>query len=245
MLLLERLVEKPRPCSYLPAERASLEVEVRAQVSPSELQSLVERGWRRFGPVYFRPACTACHECVSLRVLVDRFEPSRTQRRVARSSSGLRRVVGPPVVDDARLDLHARWHAAREEHRGWEPSEQTRERYETELASPHACAREAALYDDAAGGKLVGVGLFDAMPGALSAVYFFHDPAYARRSLGVANVLALLADARASGLPHLYLGYRVAGCESLRYKASYRPHELLVGRPGAGEAPTWRLEEEE
>jgi arginine-tRNA-protein transferase len=239
MLRLERVIEKPRPCAYLPAERASLEVEVLVEVSPEEMQALVERGWRRFGPVYFRAACAACRECVSLRVPVARFEPSRTQRRVARASGRFRRVVGPPRVDDARLELYGRWHATREELRGWEPSEQTRERYEMELAMPHPCAREAAFYDDDAGGKLVGLGLFDAMPGSLSAVYFFHDPTYARHSLGVANVLTLVADARASGREHVYLGYRVEGCASLRYKASYRPHELLVGRPGRAEIPRW------
>ena len=126
---------------------------------------------------------------------------------------------------------------ARGDARGWEPNPQTRERYALEFAFPHPCAREAAFYDDAAGGKLVGVGLFDETPRALSAAFFFHEPAYARRSLGTANVVALVADARVSGRPHVYLGFRVAGCASLRYKAAFRPHELLLGRPGPAEEP--------
>ena len=73
-----------------------------------------------------------------------------------------------------------------------------------------------------------------------SATFFFHHPDYARSSLGVANVLALIEDARASGRPHVYMGFRVAGCASLRYKATYRPHELLVGRPAATERPVWQ-----
>jgi leucyl-tRNA---protein transferase len=28
-------------------------------------------------------------------------------------------------------------------------------------------------------------------------------------------------------LPHLYLGYHVAGCRSLEYKANFRPNETL------------------
>ena len=240
MRLLEHVVEKPHACAYLPAEQASLEVKVMLDVTPEELDALLARGWRRFGPMYFHPACAGCSECVSLRVLVDRFTPSKSQRRAARACAGLRREVGPPRVDDARLDLYARWHAEREDRRGWEHNAQTRERYAIEFAFPHPCAREAAFYDDEAGGKLVGLGLFDVTPGALSAAFFFHDPDYARRSLGVANVLALIEDARASGRPHLYLGYRVAGCASLRYKASYRPHEALVGRPAMSEPPVWK-----
>jgi leucyl-tRNA---protein transferase len=239
MRLLERVVEKPHACAYLPAERASLEVRVMLDVTATETDALLERGWRRFGPIYFRPACGACGECVSLRALSDRFVPSKSQRRVARASSGLRRVVGLPCVDDERLDLYSRWHAGREETRGWDPNPQTRERYALEFAFDHPCAREAAFYDDAAGGRLVGVGLFDETPRALSAAFFFHDPDYARLSLGTVNVLALLADARATGRAHVYLGFRVAGCSSLRYKAAFRPHELLTTRPGFDEEPEW------
>jgi arginine-tRNA-protein transferase len=158
----------------------------------------------------------------------------------------LRRVVGPPQVDDARLHLYSGWHADRETARGWAPNAQDGERYGLEFAFDHPCAREAAFYDDAAPGgeRLVGVGLFDEMPSALSAAFFFHDPApeYARMSLGTLNVLALVEDARAKGLPHLYLGYRVSGCQSLRYKSSFRPHELLQnGGTERDEAPEWRV----
>jgi arginyl-tRNA--protein-N-Asp/Glu arginylyltransferase len=240
--LLERLVEKPHPCAYLPQEQASLEVRVMLDVSPTETDSLLERGWRRFGPIYFRPACEGCGECISLRVVAGAFAPSKSQRRAARACSALRRVVGPPRVDSARLDLYAKWHANREDSRGWEPNGQTRERYALEFAFPHPCAREAAFYD---GERLVGIGLFDETPRALSAAFFFYDPEYARLSLGTSNVVLLAESARARGLAHVYLGYRVAGCASLRYKAGFRPHELLAGRPAMHEQPVWRLAERE
>jgi leucyl-tRNA---protein transferase len=242
MRLLERFVEPPRACAYLPERRASLEVCLMLDVTPSEMDAFLERGWRRFGPIYFRPACAECAECVSLRVDVGRFVPSKSQRRAARACAKLRRVVGEPRVDDPRLSLYGRWHAGRERLRGWAPNPQTHERYALELAFAHPCAREAAYYDDAAGGRLVGIGLFDETPRACSAAFFFHDPEYARLSLGTANVLALIEDARAAGRRYLYLGYRVEGCASLHYKASFRPHELLVERPGPRDPnPGWRV----
>jgi arginine-tRNA-protein transferase len=245
MHLIEHIVEKPRACAYLPTERASLEVRVMLDVGTSELESLLERGWRRFGPVYFRPACASCAQCVSLRIIAQRFAPNKSQRRAARACIGLRRLIGAPRVDAERLELYANWHKARENARGWDPNPQTRDRYALEFAFPHPCVREAAFYDDAAGGRLVGIGLFDETPNALSAAFFFYDPAYAHMSLGTANVLSLVADARASGRAHVYLGYRVAGCASLRYKSSFEPHELLFGRPSAGEMPDWRVTEGE
>jgi arginyl-tRNA--protein-N-Asp/Glu arginylyltransferase len=237
MRLLERIVEKPHPCPYLPEPSASLEVRVMLDVTEGEMDALLERGWRRFGPIYFRPACASCAECVSVRVLTAAFAPSKSQRRAARACEGLRRVVGPPRVDDERLELYARWHAGREDARGWDSNAQTRERYGLEFAFPHPCASEAAYYDDANGSRLVGVGLFDATPRALSAAFFFHDPDYARLSLGTANVLALVDDARRSERPYVYLGYRVEGCASLRYKGSFKPHELLRERPPSLDDP--------
>lgn len=239
--LIERIVEKPRPCAYLPTESASLEVRVMLDVSPDELDGLLERGWRRFGPIYFRPACRDCAECVSLRVPVERFVLSRGQRRVQRSCAKLRRVIGRPLVDPARLELYARWHGEREDARGWDANPQSAERYAMEFAFPHPCAREAAFYDDEAGGRLVGVGLYDETPRALSAAFFFYDPDYAKLSLGTANILGLIAEAAAKGQTYVYLGFRVAGCASLRYKAAFHPHELLTERPGMADVPPWSL----
>jgi arginyl-tRNA--protein-N-Asp/Glu arginylyltransferase len=234
--LLQRIVEEPHSCAYLPDQAASLEVRVLLEVSPAELGDMLARGWRRFGPCYFRPRCAACHECVTLRVRAADFQPSRSQRRARNRAARLRRVVSTPAVDDARIALYRRWHEDRERARGWEPSPLRAERYALDFAFPHPSAREASYWD---GDRLVGLGLFDDTPQALSAVYFFYDPDFRRDSLGVANVVALVEEAKAAGKPYVYLGYRVLGCDSLAYKSSFLPHELLETRPEDEERPMW------
>ena len=77
------------------------------------------------------------------------------------------------------------------------------------------------------GNRLIAVAYVDALPEALSAIYCYHDPTEGARSLGTFNILSLLASARDRGLPHVYLGYNVAGCRSLEYKRNYRPNEVL------------------
>ena len=101
--------------------------------------------------------------------------------------------------------------------------------------------REIAYYDDSAGPRprLVGVGICDETPSAWSAVYFYYDPDYAAQSPGVAHVLFQMKLAASRGLAHVYLGYFVTGCPSMRYKARFRPNERLVGWPAPGEEPRW------
>lgn len=239
--VLHQFVEPPRECAYLPDREAQLEIRVQVEVSPTELDALLERGWRRFGPVYFRPACVGCMECITLRVDVKAFRASKSQRRAMKNAASLRRVVGTPIVDQERLDLYTKWHAQREEERGWEPSRLDPERYRLDFAFPHPAVREVA-FRDPNDDRLLGLGIVDITPRAASAVYFFWDPELAPASLGVANVVSLIEDARRNGLPHVYLGYRVLDCASLVYKSKYRPHELLVGRPAETEPPTWTPE---
>jgi len=207
-------------------------------VTPDDLGAMLARGWRRFGPCYFRPQCSACDACVTLRICVAEFRASRSQRRARNRAARLRRVVSRPLVDDSRIALYRKWHRNREASRGWDPSPLKADRYALDFAFPHPSAREAAYYD---GDRLVAVGLFDETPDALSAVYFFYDPDLKRDSLGVANVVALVEDARSANKPYVYLGYRVAGCDSLEYKADFAPHELLDARPGEDESPPWRM----
>jgi arginine-tRNA-protein transferase len=242
--LLQTFVEPPHACPYLDDREAQLEIKVQVDVSPAELDTMIARGWRRFGPVYFRPACVGCGECVTLRIRTDLFAPTKSQRRAARNAAHLRRVVQPPKIDDERLALYRRWHEEREGTRGWEPSPIDAQRYGFDFAFPHPSVREV-VWIEPESARIVGVGICDETPSAISAVYFYWDPAGAPPSLGVAHVVALVADAKARGLPYVYLGYRVQGCPSLVYKGRYRPHELLEGRPAEGDEPRWTLAPDE
>jgi leucyl-tRNA---protein transferase len=237
--LLHTLVEPPHACPYLADREAQLEIRVQIDVTPEELDGMLSRGWRRFGPVYFRPACASCTECVTLRVLAAEFRPSKSQRRAARNARRLVRTVGTPKIDDERLSLYRKWHAQREESRGWDESPIDTQRYGFDFAFPHPSVREVS-FRDPSDGRLVGLGICDETPAALSAVYFFWDPELAPASLGVGHVVTLIDDARQRGIPHVYLGYRVLGCPSLVYKSKYGPHELLETRPDDVDSPRWR-----
>ena len=236
MRLLQHRIAGPEPCPYLPGLQSTTETLLMTGVSPDELEALLERGWRRFGPVYFRPVCKGCSECVSVRVPVDSFAPSPNLKRVLRRAAHVRMEVGAPQVDDVRLALYRRWHASREAERGWKPDRIGVESYAMQFCFPHPAAREFSYWE---GDALVAIGIADETPRALSAVYCYHDPSRSRLSLGTLNVLRAIAYARLRGIEHVYLGYCVEGCESLRYKARFRPQEQLVGRVDDSRDPRW------
>lgn len=238
-LLIEEFREAPRPCSYLPDREASLDFRLLLEVTADELGDLLDHGWRRFGPTYFRPACGACQACIPTRIPVATFQPGASQRRARRQAAGLVRTVDTPRVDRERLDLYARWHEHREKRRGWEPSRLDERSYTMEFAFPHPSVREVAYRDPAHANRLVGLGIVDEVPQGLSAVYFFWDPEHAPPSLGTAHVVGLIDEAATRGLSSVYLGYLVDACPSLAYKARFNPRESLSGRPADHEVPTW------
>jgi arginine-tRNA-protein transferase len=223
---LIRFTAPPSPCGYLPDRQWALEYEHVAAASAAEYMRRMREGWRRFGHTLFRPQCPACTACRSLRVVVERFRPDRSQRRARQANEGdvvLR--VGQPRVTRSRLALYDRYHAFQTEFKGWpqHPAKDPESYAESFAYNPFPVEEWCYFL----GGNLVGVGYVDVLPEGLSAIYFYYDPDQRRRSLGTWNVLRVIEEAARRRLPHVYLGYHVAGCRSLEYKARFAPNEAL------------------
>ena len=237
---LRHWVSEQTACEYLPQELSSTEYRVLFDVSSEQLETFFERGWRRFGPVYFRPACKACNACVPLRILVDEFQMSKQQKRVWKKAQQFRLKVSKPAVDECRLSLHRLWHSSQRSKRGWSKDATTLEDYYHQFAFPHESGLEFSYWDDSDGlEKLVAIALVDQTPNALSAMYTFYDPSYADFSLGTASILYQIQKAKEWRKKWLYLGFRVLGCMSSEYKQRFQPHELLSAFCEMNENPKW------
>ena len=235
MQSLFRYIAPPSRCGYLPDREWSLEYEMIADLSAIEYQQRMLTGWRRFGNMLFRPQCDGCRACRSLRVDAARFVPNRSQRRALKLNAGQVQIkIGVPAVSRARLQLYDRYHAFQADFKSWplHPAKDAASYRESFVHNPDF-TEEWNYYLD---GQLIGVGYVDDLPTGLSAIYFFYDPDQRERSLGTYNVLAVIAEAARRGRPFVYLGYHVAGCRSLAYKANFRPHQIL------GPDGVWREE---
>ncbi|MEM9596862.1 MAG: arginyltransferase [Acidobacteriota bacterium] len=224
-------------CVYLPPRTARMCYRLIQECPPERYQSLLERGWRRFGQTFFRPECMGCAECRSLRLDVDTFRPNRSMRRTQAKNRDLRVELRGASLTTEHLDLYDRYHGDMTRRRSWEERASSPEEYfQTFIAGQSVFGHELLYRLD---GELVAVALVDVLPSALSAVYCFYAPEYRDRGLGVFSVLTQVELARRRGFRHVYLGYWIEGNRSMRYKARYRPHEILEGRPGAHVPPTW------
>lgn len=223
--IVYQYTDPPSPCAYLPQELWQLENVLVAQLSLPDYGQLLLGGWRRFGHYLYRPRCPSCDACQSLRIDPLAFRPDRSQRRVRRACERrVRLEIGPTSDTQEAFDLYRRFHEFQAKHRGWTRSDSDRESFaEGFLRNPIPTEQWSYRLGD----RLVGLGFVDALPKiGLSAIYFVHDPDHRALSLGTWNILSLLDETQRRGWPHLYLGYYVAGCQSLAYKAHFRPYEI-------------------
>lgn len=229
----------PDVCPYLPEERASLDYRIVLKCRDSQYGEFLRRGWRRHGVRFFRPECPGCDKCLSLRVVVKEFQPTKSQRRCLRKNAHVKVVIQPPNLTDEHMRLFHAYHEDMAERRGWERHDVDGDDfYHNFLTGGYEFAREFLYYRR---DRLLAVGLVDAIPEALSSVYFFHDPAWRSDGPGTFSILTEIEHARRSGCDHLYMGYWIGENQSMRYKTRFKPHEILERYPADDEEPVWRV----
>lgn len=212
----------PRPCAYLEDRQAvSIVADPEARLDQAIYQQLVLRGFRRSGADIYRPACPGCQACVPLRIPVP-HPASRGHQRVLRRNRSVRLDILPAEFREEHFQLYRRYLEAR--HPGGEMVDGGREQYQSFLISYWS---ETVFVEFREDGRLLAVAVTDLFDDALSAVYTFFDPDEVRRSLGTFAILSQLALAERAGLNWVYLGYWIDACDKMRYKALFRPHEVL------------------
>jgi arginine-tRNA-protein transferase len=214
----------PLPCPYIAGR---LERKIVTELSGTDAiqlhEALSRAGFRRSHSIAYTPACPGCNACVPVRIVVDKFEPGRTLRRVQRQNEVLiARQVGARATAE-QYRLFARYQEAR--HAGGDMALMGFYDYRSMIEdSPiDTCVIE---FRDG-GGALRAAVLTDRMSDGLSAVYSFYEPEGPLASLGTYMVLWLIGEARRQGLAYVYLGYWIADSDKMAYKARFQPLEAF------------------
>jgi len=222
-LLSEPTHDQLEPCPYLPDRQKRYRYFYALELSAAELDGLLRAGWRKFGPYFFRPDCPGCRSCIPLRVPVDAFAPSRSQRRVLRANRDVEVRFGALQLTEEVFRIY-REHAA-----GRFDQPTSLEEFAASFYLPSCPALQSELH---LAGTQIGVGFLDVAAAGLSSVYFSYDPRYAGRSPGILGALLEIEQARRLGLAYYYLGYYVPGSPRMAYKDRFRPREHLDWQSG-------------
>ena len=225
-------------CSYLKDKKQTLHYKLLENCSVQESQEFIERGYRRFGKMYFRPICAECNECQSIKIDVENFHFSKSARRVLKKAAHLHSYIQTPTLTQEHLNLFAKYHLYMQEKKGWDYHETSPDHYYHSFVTGHEEFGHEVLYFDE--GRLIAVDLIDVLEDGISSIYFFYDPDYTHLSLGRYSLYNQIKFAKKAAMKWIYLGYYVEDCPSLAYKAAYEPYVTLEGRPNLHEEYKWR-----
>ena len=232
----EFYVTAPQPCPYLPGRlERKLFTHLTHDKPPALVDNLLKGGFRRSQNIAYMPYCEGCQSCVSVRVLVDDFELTRSMRRVLDDNSDLvarrlqatptseqyslfRAYIGTRHADGGMADMTVLDYAMMVE-------DSIIDTFMTEYRLPP----EPMARNPAEKRPLMGVALCDRLSDGISMVYSFYEPEAHKRGLGTYMILEHIAYAKRLGVSYLYLGYWINGSPKMSYKRRFQPQEQLTG----------------
>jgi leucyl-tRNA---protein transferase len=225
----------PSPCPYLPGRKERKVFTHLVGENAAELNDmLTQGGFRRSQNIAYRPACERCRACVSVRIPVALFKPTRSQKRVIKSNGDITASMYAAEPTTEQYSIFRAYLDAR--HFGGGMSDMSVLDYAMMVEDSHVDTRiiEYRKPRQEGGvvarrnGDLVSVALTDVLTDGLSMVYSFFEPEEDARSLGTFMILEHIERAKRLQLPYVYLGYWVNGSRKMDYKARFTPIEMLT-----------------
>jgi len=225
-------VTAPQACPYLPGRmERKLFTALQGEHAQKLNDTLSKQGFRRSQNVLYRPSCAECSACLSARIRVADFQPSRTQKRILKRGAMLKRNATSPWATEDQFTLFRRYLDDRHADGGMADMDifEFAAMIEETPIKSRVIEYTRSADDGERGRQLSAVCLTDVFDDGLSMVYSFYDPALTDMSLGTYVILDHVAIAREAGLPYVYLGYWVPGSRKMGYKAGFSALEIYKG----------------
>ncbi|MGY6410718.1 MAG: arginyltransferase [Alkalilacustris sp.] len=222
-------VTAPQPCPYLDGRmERKLFTALQGETAERLNDALSKQGFRRSQNVLYRPSCADCAACLSARIRVADFAPSRSQKRVRRRNAHLRRNATTPWATEEQFSLFRRYLDSRHADGGM--ADMDIFEFAAMIEETPVRSRVVEYFAPGEGGdgrrQLAAVSLTDVLDDGLSMVYSFYEPELEDNSLGTYVILDHIEMAREAGLPYVYLGYWVPGSRKMGYKARFNALEV-------------------
>ncbi|WP_419769185.1 MAG: arginyltransferase [Candidatus Marinarcus sp.] len=230
--------EENRECSYFDTEISDIRYKYLNRCSNEQYQNMLEHGWRRFGHMHFVPECRNCTKCVSIRIDVEKYQFSKSEKRVLAKNSETELYIQAPSLSIEHLALYDKYHEYMNIKKKWPFTSITPSEYQRSYIDGNVQFAQEFLYVKE--GKLIGVALTDILPQAISSIYCYYDHDYENYSVGKFSILAQIKVAKELNIPYIYLGYWIKDHFSMGYKEAYTPFEILTNRVPLDEEAIWK-----
>lgn len=210
-------------CNYLEGEiSASLFANPYSAPDWTLYKLLIQKGFRRSGEMIYRPNCTNCRQCISVRLKVGEFSANRRFRRTRNTNHDIETNAAKPQFTDEYFALYRRYLSV--QHAGGDMDNPTEQDFRNFLITDWS---DTVFLESRLDGRLLSVAVTDIMLDGLSSVYTFYEPEERKRSLGNFSILCQIELCRKRDIPHLYLGYWISGCQKMAYKNEFGPLEYF------------------
>lgn len=225
-------VTAPSPCPYLDGKEERKVFTDLSVPDAIELNEALGRvGFRRSQSITYRPACEQCNACVSVRVMAQKFNPSKSLKRVKAKNTDLKIEITDAFATVEQFELLRTYLDQRHKSGGMAGMDEFEYAEMVELSPVNTKIieyREPPKEDDLLKpGKLIACALIDILSDGMSMVYSFFDPESERASLGSMMIIDNIERTKKNGLPYVYLGYWVEGSSKMDYKTRFKPYEKL------------------
>lgn len=226
MINLDFYLTEEQACPYLDGRtERKLFTHLYSCKATQVCSALSERGFRRSQSIAYMPACHECSECVSVRIPVLNFHPSKSQKRIIGKNLNLSRFVNDAKPGLEHYRLFKRYLECR--HSNGAMAQMTEYEFLEMVSASPVKTKLVDYYTP--NNELVASCLIDCLTDGISLVYSFFDPDLRKNSLGKFIILDILHWCKTddSNMHYVYLGYAVKNSTKMQYKYSFSPLEMF------------------
>lgn len=193
-------------------------------IMPDQLDTLLAGAWRHFGTQFFRYSFgfyeLDIRLVIPLRIRLDKFSFSKSQRRVLSRNADTTVEIRPIEITDESIALFERH---KQRFKVGVPDSL----YDFLSGSPAQVPCQAYGVGVRLDGRLIAESYFDIGTRSVSALYAVFDPDLPRRSLGIFTMLKEIEFAVEQGKELYYQGYSYEGSSFYNYKKRFRGTEAF------------------
>lgn len=227
---LQFYVTTPYTCGYIAKNKAqSLIATPYSSVDSEVYSALIKQGFRRSGKFAYRPHCENCIKCVPVRLVLDQFAPTRSQKRAYKQHADLTASILPLAFHQSHFELYVEYQALR--HAEDTPEKNEDAKSEEQQYREFICQSnvESIMVEfKNAQDQVKIISIIDVIADGSSAVYTFYDATEPKASYGTYGIMWLADWTKALNLPYLYLGYWIQESQKMAYKEKFTVQEKLL-----------------